>query len=286
MSSIFDATGFSLRELPYFHQWEAVFYVQLIWFALLVVGSLLLILINFSHLFLAGLKGFAIYFSLFCALKTAGGICSVIFLHGSTMSEGVFIASYIFNSVSLGVLTKSMFPFLEKMMKGDPTLDEKVEQRPLLHFNGSPITPLRILTLLLTVAIITSIVGATGISSTPVSSTTTTMFKVSAVLFTVGVLAMAACLVYVGYKYSYYSKICWILFISVPLLIVRCSYSLASAFHGINFSSPSQFMIIFGDYKYYAFMSLLTEGIIGVIYLGTFFWFITSHKSLSRGSSL
>ncbi|ABN64744.2 hypothetical protein PICST_34767 [Scheffersomyces stipitis CBS 6054] len=271
-----------MKDLPFNHEWEIVFYVQLIWFALLCVTTVTLVTLNFAFISSAGLKGFCIYFTVFTLLKFAGGITGVILLSHKNLVSGLFIATYIFNTVSLGVLTKSLFPYLETMLKGDPRMGKLEEpDQPQFKFGRFNFTPLRVVTLTILAAIICSIVGSSSISTDgPTPSSTNTLFRVSSVLFTLCVLAMTAILIYIANKHAVFTRICMFLLVAAPLLLVRCVYSLLSSFHGISFGNPSKYMIIFGDYKYYALMALLEEGLVGVVFIITFFWFMKLEKTL------
>lgn len=127
--------------------------------------------------------------------------------------------------------------------------------------------PFRILTLILIAAVITNIIGTSQLESDDLSSNSTeqTLIKVSAVLFVVGVAGLIAVLTYISVTAEHCAFISQLLIAALVVLIVRCIYSLVSAFHGINFSSPSKYILMFGMPKYYGCLALLPEIISDII---------------------
>ncbi|KAI5957517.1 hypothetical protein KGF57_003211 [Candida theae] len=133
--------------------------------------------------------------------------------------------------------------------------------------------PFRILTIVLLAAVITNIIGTSQLDSDDTSSNSTeqTLIRVSAVLFVVGVAGLIAVLAYISITSAHCAFISQLLIAALVVLIVRCVYSLISAFHGINFSSPSKYILMFGMPKYYGCLALLPEIVADIILLVAFY---------------
>ncbi|ODV80457.1 uncharacterized protein CANTADRAFT_20050 [Suhomyces tanzawaensis NRRL Y-17324] len=278
-------------QVQFYTQWEVVSYVQTIWFAFLLLVHISLIVMFISK---PGKKKsmlmFGAYFGVFCTLKMIGGITSIVTLHASTFNRSAYTAAYICDSVAIGLLIKSTFPFLETMKKqdGDEKLEWKLEDK-LEGFEGLGrvgrfnLHPFRLLTILVLVSMILAIVGTVQItsasSSDSKSDSDSPELKIGSFLFLASTLVLLGLLLWTYCTVSHFQVILRIFFAVVPLLIVRCCYSIISALKGINFDDPSKYAIIFGDYKYYTFLAFLSEGLIGPVLLIVFNWFLRNNRA-------
>ncbi|CAI5756344.1 unnamed protein product [Candida verbasci] len=194
-------------------------------------------------------------------------------MHLDNFNLGLYIATYIFDSISLGFLTRSVSSLLQHMIKEqnpeliqyDTNSLEKGKPKEKLNF-----WPFRILTVVLLAAVIINIVGTSELSEGDTSSMP--LIKASSILFLIGVVMIIALLVLVHLQSAQFSMIAKVLIAASVILIIRCIYSLLSAFHGISFSQPSKYMIYFGQYKYYTFLGFLPESLAGILILIAFWY--------------
>lgn len=116
--------------------WEIVAYVQVIFFAIMLIGLGAVVLQKWTKGTDRGIiKRFGGYFGIFTACKVAGGACGIILLHQSHYSSGLTMATYILDNVSLGLLIKCVLPFLELMVtEKDP---EALVENPFKYDTGS-----------------------------------------------------------------------------------------------------------------------------------------------------
>lgn len=133
--------------------------------------------------------------------------------------------------------------------------------------------PFRILTIVLIAAVITNVIGTSQLDSDDSSSNTTeqALIKASAVLFVVGVVGLIAVLTYISVTAKHCAFISQLLIAALVILIIRCVYSLISAFHGINFNSPSMYILMFGLPKYYGCLALFPEIVADIILLVAYY---------------
>lgn len=265
----------------YLHEWEIVSYVQIIFFVLLL-GSFLVVLFVKPRNETNGkmIRVFSIYFGIFNLFKIVGGICALVLLHQSKAKVGLTIATYIFDTVSLGVLIKSLLPFVEAMTTDREQL-AKFDENPFKFEAGSnasvevPVKknlPFKLLTVVILVAVILSIVGASLLDSDPGTSRST--LKASSILYLVAILLMGALIVWGFTLNTEFSGSGRLLLVALLFFIVRASYSIISSFAGISFDSPSKYILLYGDWYYYCFLALLPECIIGVFLLVNCLWFL------------
>ncbi|KAK6197066.1 uncharacterized protein RJT21DRAFT_123480 [Scheffersomyces amazonensis] len=280
-----DSSQINLSELPQYSQWKITGYVQVVWFILILIGALATYIPNFTVV-RTNFRVFLVSFTLYNIFKIAGGITSIILFHNKTFSTNVYIATYVFDSISLGSLIKCLTPFIQIMINDG-------FQTPQYFDRNSPLTSkdkeklakknriFKLLTVVIVVAIILSIIAATQIdfsTATP-NSTSNTLFKVSSILFLACVILCTVSLIHILTINAYYIKFAILILICVPLLIVRVIYSIISSFHGIDYTSP--YLLVFGDYRYYAFMVLLCEGLVAPLYLVTMNYFIYKLKQVN-----
>lgn len=275
-------------KVEYFDEWQAVSYVQIIWFAVLAFANIVL-LFTFYSSFLnkKQLWMFSGYFGVFTIAKIAGGVLGIIFLHKPEFDQGLYIAVYVCDSVSLGMLLKSSFPFIQRMLKKEANPDQEM-------YNGEPIKgygpfdvetkpvkptliqkyflgPFQFLTLLVLVSVILSIVGSSLMSS---SNGNVTPLKVSSLLFLASTLVLGGIVIYVNFNNPNYVFPARLLMCCAFLLVVRCLYSILSSFNHLSFTNPSKFSLMFGDYKYFTFLALLMESLVGIALILTYQWFL------------
>lgn len=285
--------------------WKIVSYVQIAFYVLIAIVDVFVILRFISarrnrntswgkgvnNIF----KFYLIYFSLFIVFKIAGGVCAAILFHQDTFPLGLTIATFIFDSISLGILIKSVLPLIEyfldlrsDIVTGTVNLEEEYKlteegeayERP----EKGRYHPFKILTLILMGAVICSIVASSEMSSSP--STYKTCIKISAILFLVVVLIVTAILFF---TISFFSSSAYphasiitqqaiILLIACPFLLIRVIYSILSAFSNSNIASstPGKFTLLFGDYVYYTFLGFIEECIIALIIIFSVFYFINN----------
>lgn len=271
--------------------WEIVAYVQLIFFAIMLIGLGAVVLQKWRKGTDRGIiKRFVGYFGIFTVCKVAGGVCGIILRHQSQYSSGLTMATYILDNVSLGLLIKSVLPFLELMVtEKDP---EALVENPFKYDTGSEDQmmdvrkmgigklvgttlkknlPFRVLTLVITAAVICTIVGATGINSN--GQNRSSPMKAGSILFLVAIIFMAVLIAWGHSLNEDHRTMAKILLVSIAFYIIRAVYSILSSFAGINFENPSKFLLIFGEYQYYTFMAFLEECIISMILLVKFFVF-------------
>ncbi|KAI5953893.1 hypothetical protein CANMA_004732 [Candida margitis] len=153
--------------------------------------------------------------------------------------------------------------------------DASTNPRSILLSKGRDLkkAPFRIVTLILLAAVITNIIGTSNLDNGDSSSDSTveSLIKASAVLFIVGVVCLIVVLAYISVKASHCALISQLLIAALVVLIVRCVYSLISAFHGINFASPSKYILMFGMPKYYGCLALLPEIVSNIILLVAYY---------------
>lgn len=279
-------------KVEYFEEWQAVSYVQIIWFAVLAFANIVLLFTFYSRfLNKKQLWMFSGYFGVFTIAKIAGGVLGIIFLHKPEFVEGLYIAVYVCDSVSLGMLLKSSFPFIERMLKKDANPDQEMyneepvkgygpfdvetkSARPTLiqkYFLG----PFQFLTLLVLVSVILSIVGSSQMSS---SNANVTPIKVSSLLFLAATLVLGGIVIYVNFNNPIYVFPARLLMCCAFLLVIRCLYSILSSFNHLSFTNPSKFSLMFGDYKYFTFLALLMESLIGIALILTYQWFLKNGR--------
>lgn len=272
--------------------WEIVAYVQVIFFAIMLIGLGAVVLQKWTKGTDRGIiKRFGGYFGIFTACKVAGGACGIILLHQSHYSSGLTMATYILDNVSLGLLIKCVLPFLELMVTEKDS--EALVENPFKYDTGSEDQimdvrkvglgrlvgttlkknlPFRVLTLVITAAVICTIVGATGINSNGQNSGSSPM-KAGSILFLVVMIFMAVLIAWGHSLNEDHRTMAKILLLSIAFYIIRAVYSILSSFAGINFENPSKFLLIFGEYQYYTFMAFLEECIISMILLVNLFVF-------------
>lgn len=271
-------------KVTQFDQWQIVSYVQIIWFTVLAIVNI--VLISMFHNKVQNRKQlwiFSGYFGVFTLAKILGGILGLVFLHESKFNEGLYIAVYVFDSVSLGFLLKSIFPFIKCMLKKDVKGDEEMypSQSKWPEMNGAPaiiakyfLGPLEVLTLFVLISVILSIVG----SSKMASGGSLTENKVSSLMFLFATLVLAAIVIYVNFNNPHYVLPARLLILTSLILVVRCLYSIVAVFHNLSFTNPSKYSLMFGDYKYFTFLSMLMECVVGVVLLFIYRWFLTSGR--------
>ncbi|KAG5417026.1 hypothetical protein I9W82_004659 [Candida metapsilosis] len=133
--------------------------------------------------------------------------------------------------------------------------------------------PFRILTLVLIAAVVTNVIGTSQLDSNDSSSNSSeqALIKASAVLFVVGVVGLIAILTYISVTARHCAFISQLLIAALVILIIRCVYSLISAFHGIDFNSPSKYMLMVGLPKYYGCLALFPEIVADIILLVAYY---------------
>ena len=279
-------------KVEYFEEWQIVSYVQIIWFTVLAFANIAL-LFTFYSSFLnkKQLWMFSGYFGAFNIAKIAGGVLGIIFLHKPKFDKGLYIAVYVCDSISIGMLLKSCFPFIQRMLKKEAKTDQEM-------YNGEPIKrygpfdvetkparptliqkyflgPFEFLTLLVLVSVVLSIVGSSKMAS---SNGSVTPLKVSSLMFLASTLVLGGIVIYVNFNNPNYVFAARILMFCAALLVVRCLYSILSSFNHLSFTNPSKFALMFGDYKYFAFLALLMECLVGMALILTYQWFLRNGR--------
>lgn len=271
-------------QLPNYTGWEIVSYVQIFVFFIFLIEFIISIIFKLKKRNeLKPMLPFFILFGLFLLLKVAGGILALVFMHQQNFQLSLFIPTYVFDTVSLGFITRSISSLIQHMFNQQgglhngrsppiPNVEYKANdienQSEEIHTNfAKKFWPFKLVTIVLIVAVILSIYGTSEASETNPPSSVGTFLRTSSILFLVGVILMIAILVFmlsIGDKFNIIAKL---LISGLVILIVRCAYSIMTTFHGINFEEPSKYMILFGDYKYYTFMGLMIEGLAAICIL-------------------
>ncbi|RCK67627.1 hypothetical protein Cantr_03434 [Candida viswanathii] len=276
-------------QLHNYTEWEAVSYVQLFIFAIFFVEFAFSIIYKLrKKAQLKPILPFCILFSLFVLLKLTGGILGLVFMHQLTFNLNLFIPTYIFDTISLGFITRSISSLIEHMLNHQDAADSgQLPQRPMIQFKVDDIEtqkdaddnsfaknfwPFKLVTVVLLVAVALSIAGTSQATETDPPSSVGTLLKTSSVLFLIGVLLMIGILVYILCMGEQFNTVAKLLILCLVILIVRCVYSMLAAFHGISFQTPNKYMILFGDYKYYTFLGLMIEALAGIGVLATFWY--------------
>ncbi|RCK55248.1 hypothetical protein Cantr_03654 [Candida viswanathii] len=263
-------------QLHSYTEWEAVSYVQLFIFAIFFVEFSFSIIYKLrKRVQLKPILPFGIFFTLFVLLKLTGGILGLVFMHQPTFNLSLFIPTYIFDTISLGFITRSISSLIEHMLNLQDAADlGRFPQHPMIQFKVDDIDtqkdaddnnfaknfwPFKLVTVVLLVAVALSIAGTSQATETNPPSSVGTLLKTSSVLFLIGVLLMIGILVYILSMGEQFNIVAKLLILGLAILLVRCVYSMLAVFHGISFQTPNKYMIFFGDYKYYTFLGLLSE---------------------------
>ncbi|EGW30393.1 uncharacterized protein SPAPADRAFT_63243 [Spathaspora passalidarum NRRL Y-27907] len=272
-----------MLALPQFNQWKIVTIVQLVIF-LITFGAFITITV-FQYRKHGGLRRvlmFCIGITIFHTFKIVGAILGLVLINQDEINTSLFIPTYIFDTISLAIITNAIKSLVQVML-----LDQQKQNMPPPSYTQKDIEigqyntssnkkekvnfrPFRILSVVLLAAIVLNIIGVSQLSGGDVTSTTEALTKASSVLFLVGVLLLIGTLVFVHASGDDFNLVAKILIAALVILIVRCSYTMASAFNGLDFEHPNQFMIYFGHFQYYCFMGMLMELIAICIVLGAF----------------
>ena len=294
-------------DLQHTNGWKAISGSQLGLFVLAIGAFICITVIQVRKGFkIKTILPFFILMIIFNGVKIVGGILGLVFLGNDHFNNGLFIATYICDSISLGFITRAISSLVQDVMTkklqtpvgGDdndvidsdsdtngsirgftkgPEDEESAHHHNVSEVSISPFSrvenlkkaPFKILTVVLIAAVMTNIIGTSQLESDGLSSNSTeqTLIKVSAVLFVVGVVGLIAVLVHISITASHCACIAQILIAALVVLIVRCVYSLLSAFHGINFNSPSEYILMFGKPKFYGCLALYPEILANIILL-------------------
>lgn len=300
-------------QVQYKSQWEVTSGFQVGFFAMFFFAFIYLTILKIrQHAKLRLIIAFFILAFIFNVLKIVGGITGLVLLKSTNFNETLFIVTYIFDSISLGLVLRAISSLVQHMFKqnrqqsasrnkfafpsqygntdhdsnntelktGDvetgydnqynEAVDNSLVESEDELTSKNPLNPFRLVTLLILAAVVLSAVGYSLLSNDTSMSTAQNLVRAAAVLFLIGTLALIASLVYIWSHGAESLVVAPLLIAALVVLIVRCSYSLLTAFHGIHFNEPSKYMLIFGDYKYYTFLGLLTEGIANVLMLAAF----------------
>ena len=300
-----------MLPVAYASQWRIVSIVQVAYFAVILITFLTGMFVRIFKVD-ANLRKtmfiVSLFFTVFCGFKIAGGVCATIQVDQNTPSTGLMIATYVLDSTSLGFLLKTVVNYLDYMMfpsssdgltnggilgvfgKGGKSDFQEIGLSNRKDSEGSSVDsqptdpkkniskfhPFRITTLVITVAIILSIIGACEMSSGSSGSTSGTLFKVSSLLFLVALIVLFGLLLLVYLQRPTFRTGIAIIMLSMVFYLVRIIYSIVLSFTGINISSTSfnKFTLIFGDYKYYTFMAFLMELLIALMLFVISQWFL------------
>lgn len=261
-------------KIQYFQEWQAVCIVQVVWFSILSVVLVVLVAASVSSV--SNRKRFWTfcgYLGVFFVCKVVGGVLGLVFMHQHNFNENLYIATYVFDSISLGFMLKSMFPLISTMLRREKLFEEeKVPQelKILLKYG-----PLDLLTLIVLVAVILSIVGSNMLASSDGNAVPN---KVSALLFLAATIVLAAIMLFINFDNPQYLVPARLLLLAAGILVIRCAYSILSTFNHLSLVHYSKYSLIFGDYKYFTFLALMEEALVGVVLLLTFQWFLRNRK--------
>ncbi|RLV96548.1 hypothetical protein JA1_000082 [Spathaspora sp. JA1] len=274
-----------LTILPQLNEWKIVTIVQLAIFLVCFIAFIIIAVHQFNkHNGIQRIRMFLIGLTLFHLFKIMGAILGLVFIHQDTFNTNIFIPTYIFDTISMAMLTNAIKSLVEVMLLHQqkqnmppPSYDPKYLENG--HYEQQPtrpkkeklnFPPFKILSLILLAAVILNIIGISQLSSGETTTTVKTLTKVSSVLFLAGVLLLIVLMVYIHGSGQDFEMVTKVLIGALIILIVRCSYTMASAFSGLSFVHPNQFMIYFGHWQYYCFMGMVMEAIAGCIVLWAF----------------
>lgn len=211
---------------------------------------------------------------IFSCVRIAGAIAHIIAEEQKSKSETPYIVAFALEAAGLAPLLTSTAAFVGQTS----SVGSKGDQ-PFI-----PTRIFRLIQLVLTIAFILSIVGASR-STSSIQSTRNSaesMRKAGSILFAVSYLVIVALTAFCWMQRDliYYHRRSLLLCATaaLPFLLVRLIYSVCSAFSGIpsfNSSGPeaatgslSAFNIITGKWELYLVMAFLMELIVVLIYLG------------------
>lgn len=236
-------------------------------------------------------RSYMIYASLFIICKVTGGICGAVLFNLDELNTNLLIATYVFDSVSLGFLIKTLLPIIEFIVdKRSDILDGVVNLDPDVKNEAEEVErpkkgrfhPFRILTLVLLAAVICTIVASSSMSDD--IATYRACLKASALLFLSVVVIIIAFLIYLimFFKSANYPhsdiviQLASIILIATPFLLVRCVYSILSAFSNTNLfvGKASKYTLFYGDYVYYTFLAFVEECVAIIIIICTIYYFL------------
>ncbi|KGU35867.1 Plasma membrane-associated protein [Candida albicans P60002] len=283
-------------ELSNYTHWEIVSYVQVFLFAILLVAFLVITSIKKKER--KGLRQilpFFIFFTIFLVLKIVGGILGLVFIHQKTFNVSLFIPTFIFDSIGLGFIARSITSLVTHNFKYQDDLPEFFRSKHQKAKNNNSSNaykksdndsdnynddndeinywPFRVLTIILIAAIVVNIVGTNISVNNQGSSMGTSLIKAGSILFLIEILLMILFLVTIGLSGSQLNTVVYLLIVGLVVLIVRCVFSILSGFHWSTWENPSPYIIYFGKYQYYTFLALLPEVITAIIILVAFmFW--------------
>ncbi|CUM64864.1 uncharacterized protein PRCAT00002479001 [Priceomyces carsonii] len=243
-------------------EWKTISYVQIVIYVL-TTALIIFLLIQKGTARARGvlIKQSFIFITIFNVVKIGGAICMIVFFHQTKASEGLTIATYILNNASLGFLMKAVMPIATrvcfdeingireaemKLKEGKPR--DTPQQNRIALFMG----------LLVTAGVITTVAGS--ITMTDDINTAEALFKASGLIFLAAIATMTAVVLLSLQKRNEYGLVNKFLLVCSAFLLIRCIYSVVSAFAGMDiFSNPSKYVFLFGDYQYYCFLAFIEE---------------------------
>lgn len=286
--------------------WKALTYFQIGFYVLIAIVDLLQIIqvfkarSNVEGSFEKGVtrifRSYLIYSTLFVICKITGGVLGAVLLNLKTANTNVLIATYVFDSVSLGFLIKTFLPIVEfvldkrtDILNGVAGIDSDAKyQGEIERPKKGRYHPFRILTLVLLAAVICTIVASSSMSDN--ISTYRACLKASALLFLAVVIIMMAMVAYLikFFKTANYPhsdiviRLATIVLAATPFLIVRCVYSILSAFSNTNLFEgvPSKYTLFAGDYVYYTFIAFVEECVVIILIILTVWYFLNKVEYL------
>ncbi|CUM64863.1 uncharacterized protein PRCAT00002478001 [Priceomyces carsonii] len=256
-------------------EWKIISYVQIAVYILATILVIVLLIQRFTSKARGVLiKQSFIFIFIFNHVKVAGAICMIVFFHQTKASEGLTIATYILNNASLGFLMKSVMPIAIRVCFDEFTVVKEDEWK--LDQGTQKGTPQRnriahLMTLLVTAGIVTTVVGSACLTSD--ISTANSLFKASGLIFLAAVVIMTAVVLISLRKESEYGLVNKFLLVCSAFLLIRCIYSVVSAFAGMDiFSNPSKYVFLFGEYQYYCFIAFIEEILTNLTIISTTYY--------------
>lgn len=234
----------SIMKLEYYVQWEIITYFQLIFFAVLLLATVILILSRRKLLYRHNVFWKSQFLVLFEIFQVTGAILGLVFMHSQNGSLGVYISAYSFDSIGIAFL-----------IRNTTTIAELCAAKT--NFKGRFIPHKLFILALILGGIGCLIAGSNTMAKTDSNENKISLqlMKAGNYLFLGAVLSIMANLPRIHTPEI--SKSILILFITMLFVIVRIAYGLFIAFRNTNISSSSsEFLLFYGHYKYYASMAL------------------------------
>ncbi|GMM37417.1 hypothetical protein DASC09_047420 [Saccharomycopsis crataegensis] len=241
------------QYFEYRQQWNIVNYVQLFVFSVSLVLTMVLMGARKTQLTYYKGNTKVAFILVYEILQVAGAILGLVFMHLSKFNSTIYIICYVFDSAAIGFLIQVVYSGFE-MIHAISGSDLKISAES------------RLLSTLLLAGMATYTAGS-SILSNGNADTSYLLMKIGGFLFLAVTVLIFLSLVRLKTQSSNASVL---LFLTIVFVIVQIIYSLIVSFHKAMISTDQstkfiskdvennpKYLLYFGDYKYYLFMSLM-----------------------------